>query len=218
MKTLLKAVAVALVSLTLFGCGGLDYVLMKTTQLFQGPPMTVPKFSLEGRNVVILVDAGNQDLLEQQPQMRYKMARIVAAELESKHAAQTIVSPREVVTATQADPDFSNRSTVEIGKRFKADTVLHIVVRTYAIRPTTGTDTFSGRIDIGLRVIDVTEARQVFPGLERFHFVDVRSPTGISADSAVRAEDKLLEGLALKVGQVFVEYEVDSLPRTNEVK
>ena len=170
------------------------------------------------RNVVVLVDAGNQDLVEQQPQMRYKMARIIVAELESKHAAKALVSPREVVTATQADPDFSNRSTVEIGKRFKADTVLHLVVRTYAIRPTTGTDTFSGRIDIGLRVIDVTEARQVFPGLERFHFVDVRSPTGISADSASRAEDKLLEGLALKVGQVFVEYEVDSLPRTNEVK
>lgn len=218
MKTLLKAVAVALVSLSLFGCGGLDYILMKTTQLFQGPPMTVPKFSLEGRNVIILVDAGNQDLVEQHPQMRYKMARVVAAELESKRAARSLVSPREVVTATQADPDFNRRSTVEIGKQFNADTVLHIVVRTYAVRPTTGTDTFSGRIDIGLRVIDVAKARQVFPGLERFHFVDVRSPTGITADSATRAEDKLLDGLALKVGQVFAEYEVDSLPRTGEVK
>jgi len=218
MKTLLKTVAVALVSLTLFGCGGLDDVLMKATQLFQGPPMTVPRFSLEGRSVVVLVDAGNQDLVEQHPQMRYKMARIVVAELESTRAAQAIISPREVAAATQTDPDFSSRSTVEIGKHFEVDMVLHIVVRTYAIRPTTGTDTFSGRIDIGLRVIDVTEARQVYPGLERFHFLDVHSPTGISADSASRAEDKLLEGLALKVGQVFAEYEVESLPRADEVK
>jgi hypothetical protein len=217
MKRTLRFAAVALLAIALFGCGPIDFFVMKTTQLFQGPPKTKPAFGLEGKTVVILVDAGNQDLLEVYPTVRYRVAQAVAQELDRQRAAARIVSPRDVMTLSQTDQDFNRKSAVEIGRHFEVDTVVHLVIQNYQLAAAVAGESYNGQADLGLRVIDVAAAAQVFPDLERLHPVGVRSDTGITGDRA-EVERKLLDALALKVGQVFAAYEVDALPRKAEVK
>jgi len=218
MKTILKAVGVLLLALTMLGCGALNFLVQKTVTLFSPPPKTQPLYSLSGKNIVILVDAATQELADRYPQMTYRIARSLAAELSERRAAASIISPRDVVTYAQKEPEFRNKSAVAIGRNFKVDLVVHLIVQGYHLSGAAGGDSFNGMADIGLRVIDVHEKRQVFPDMERLHMVEVRSPTGITAGSRPTAEKALLDGLTLKISRAFVAYELEELPRKAEVK
>lgn len=211
-------IAAGLLAISLSGCEALGLVLGKTAEVVQGPPKTTPSFSLQGKNLVILVDVANQDLLEVYPTIRYRVAMAVAQELGRKRAASSITSPRDLMTYAQTEPDYSRKSAVEIGKHFGADTVLHLVVESYGLGRAAGAENFSGLAEVGLRVIDLAKAAQVYPDTDRFQVLSVKSSTGITAETPSQAEAKILDALALKVGQLFVEYEVESLPRKPEVK
>jgi hypothetical protein len=218
MKPLLRFVAAAMMALTLLGCGGLDYLLSKTFAVFQPPPKTTPLYSLEGQRIVLLVDVANQDLAERRPVLTYKVAKALAAELNRERAAASIVSPRDLVTYAQKEPDFARKSAVEIGRQFQADLVLHVIIQGYGLQAAAGVDSFNGAAEVGIRVIDVEAARQAFPDMQQLHLVAVRSATGIQADGLMQAEKAVLDALALKIGQVFVAYEIEALPRKAQVK
>jgi len=218
MRTILKGAGLLLLALTMIGCGPLNFLVVKTVALFSPPPKTQPLYSLEGKSIVVLVDAANQDLADSHPQMTYKVARAVAGELSDRRAAASIVSPRDVVTYAQSEPDFRRKSAVAIGTNFNVDLVVHVIVQTYHLAGAAASDTYSGMAGVGLRVIDVQGRRQAFPDMERLHLVEVRSGTGITAGSLAGAEKTLLDALALKVAQVFTAYELDELPKKAEVK
>lgn len=217
-KALLRYVALGLLVLSLLGCGPCNYAAEKMFLLFGPTPKTRPAFSLEGKSILILVDVGNQDLADDYPLLTYQVAKIVAAELSDRRAAASIVSPRDLVTYAQREPDYRRKSAVEIGEAFNVQQVLHVVVQSYALEAAAGGDSYNGMTDVGLRVIDVAAKQQVFPDMETLHFLEVKSPMGITADSQEAAERILLDGLALKVGQVFVAYDLDSLPKKPQVK
>lgn len=211
-------IALTLLSALLSGCDAVGVLFSKTGAVMQGEPKTKTSFSLEGKSLVILVDVANQDLLETYPAIRYRVAMAVAQELGRKRAAASIASPRDLMTYAQTEPDYNRKSAVEIGKHFGADTVLHVVVENYGLSRAAGSESFSGMAEVGLRVIDVAKAAQAYPDTDRFHSLEVKSKTGISAENTGQAETKVFDALALKISMLFVTYEVDSLPRKPEVE
>ena len=218
MRTILKGAGLLLLALTMIGCGPLNFLVEKTVALFTPPPKTRPLYSLEGKSIVVLVDAASQDLADSHPQMTYRVARAVAGELSARRAAASIVSPRDVLTYSQSEPDFRTKSAVAVGANFNVDLVVHVIVQTYHVAGAAAGDTYSAMAGVGLRVIGVQDRRQVFPDMERLHLVEVRSGTGVTASSLAAAEQTLLDALALKVAQVFTAYELDELPRKAEIK
>jgi len=206
-----------LLAATLSGCNVLDVVLAKGAAVAEGDPKTKPLFSLQGRHVVILVDAANQELLDRYPTVRYRLGAAVAQELGRVRAAATIVNPRDLMTYAQTEPEYDRLSAVEIGRHFQADTVLHLVITRYDVEQAAGVETFAGQAEVDLRVIDVPKAEQIFPGLGRFHTLSAKSKTGITAENASQAEGKIIDALALKVSLVFVEYKTEDLPRRPDV-
>jgi hypothetical protein len=218
MRNAALVLLLALAAPTLGGCSALSYMTEMTFRVFTPPPTTTPLFSLDGKNVLILVDTGRQELDEAQPRLKYEVAKALANELGGKHAAWSFVNPLDLEVFSKSHSDYSRLSVVEIGQSFKVDWVLHVIVEDYHLEATAAAENYVGLAVVGLRVIDVKTGEQLFPNLNGEQLVEARSPTVIAA-SSIRAAEKILnEGLALNVGKVFVPYVIEKLPMRPEVK
>ncbi|MBN2581486.1 MAG: hypothetical protein JXL80_00350 [Planctomycetes bacterium] len=218
MKRLTLIVVLAAALPTLGGCSFIDYMLVQTAKVFSPPPKTTPAYRLDGKNILILVDPASQDLLASSPRMPYAMARAIAQELSDHKAARSIVNPIDVVSYAQSEPLYAQMSVVDVGKAFKVDEVVQIIVTEYGLESTTGSDQYMGRVAIDLRVISVKKAKQVYPAMGQSQTIEARSSSGITAATRVEAEKTVMEGLAYKVGMVFAPYLVEERPMRSEVK
>jgi len=210
--------AVGVVATSLAGCSGLDYMMAQTAKVFTPPPKTTPAYRLDGKDVLILVDPASQSLLARSPRLPYVMARAVAQELSNRKDARTIVNPLDVESFAQNEPNYAAMTVVDIGKAFRVDEVVQIGVTQYDLTPTTGSDQYAGHVAIDLCVIDVKKGQQAYPAAGRSQTIEAGSAAGITASSRGDAEKILLDGLARKVGMVFVPYLIDERPMRAEVK
>jgi len=200
------------------GCSILSFVVEKTFSVVTPPPRTQPACSLAGKSVLILVDAAAAEMADQQPQLTNRVALALARELDAKRAAAAIINPQDLAVYAQRDPDYSRKTVVEIGRDFKVDLVVDVIVQSYVLTKATAGDTFSGYAAVALRVVDVKRSRQLWPDMNQLHLLEVSSPAGITSESPPQAEKILLEGLARKVGMVFAAYDLESLPLNPQVK
>lgn len=207
-----------LVAAAATGCSTLGFLVEKTTRVVQGPPKTTPEYSIEGQHVLVLVDVGSTALETANPRLRYKVAQAIASELTEQKAAASVVSPRAVMMRTQMDPAFAGKSVAAVGREFDVDRVLHFVVEGYELERAVIGDSFNAYASLSLKIIDPETGEKVFPDSGGSKFVEVRSSTGIQKDTHRAAEQVLLDGLALKVGQLFVPYEINEMPLGPEVR
>ena len=219
-----RAALMMVLVLAATGLGGCDqsaigFFVQETGALFSAPAKTKPALSLEGKDVLLVVDAARRELTTEHPRLGLLTAAALVHELNAKAAARHITDPNELAVFARNRPkDYSQLSLVELGRQFKDDLVIHVVIEDYRLETNPGTDNFAALVAVSLRVIDVAKGDQIFPELGGEDDLDVRSEAGIAASSPQAAEKVLLDGLALKIAQLFVAYEVDKLPLHPEVK
>jgi hypothetical protein len=205
------------------GLGGCDqsavgFVVHEVAAVFTPPEKTKPALTLEGQDVLLVVDVARRDLATDQPRLTLLVAQSLAREMNAHQAARNITDPNELAAYARSRPvDYQQFSLVELGRRFKATRVVHIVLEDYRLAPAPG-DTFSASAAVTIRVIDVDKGVQILPEFEGETELDVHSAAGIAATSRQGAEKVLLDGLALKISQLFVSYEVDKLPLHPEIQ
>jgi hypothetical protein len=210
-----------LAATVLGGCGQSDvgYMVQMVGGLFSPPAKTKPVLSLEDKDVLLVVDVARRELATDHPRLALLVSEAVVRELRTKNAARRLVEPNELAAYARSHAnEFSQIPLVELGRQFKADLVIHLVIENYRLDPSAGTDSFAAAATVSLRVIDVAKGVQVYPELEGETEVEVRSAAGITAVSHQGAEKVLLDGLALKIAQLFVAYEVEKLPSHPEVQ
>ncbi len=173
-------------------------------------PIIEAEFEFTDQPVAIIVDDFQEHVYW--PEATAVLAKHVAEELKRVKAAQRIVAARRATRLRQANPDFDERSTREIGELLGADQVVAIEVRSFQATVDPAQAHSAALMSVAVKVINV---------LEKEHRSKVRlwpkSPDGklvradLSAADVMRAKDRkgiveaLTKSLAEEIAKNFYE-------------
>ncbi|MCA3003856.1 MAG: hypothetical protein IOD15_00670 [Phycisphaerales bacterium] len=203
----------ALAGLTLPGCNIVGPAIL----LVHGPEKAKAAYILpEARPTVVFID--DRENLMGTRAARDAMGKAADDALLKSKAATDVIQSRMTQVAVRSDRRDNLMTITEVGRAVKADVVIYVRVRSFALSQ--DGQSFSPLADLGIRVVDAVADEQLWPPKEadeREFLLAVRPRGGVTPLPANRAEDlqariNLAQAAGLAVAQVFYEHEVRERP------
>lgn len=207
-RALFVAWAVGLAAATQVGCGGTGgawlWWLTDPTEKIEA------EYTLGKGRLVILIDDDKGWLAD--PAIRPLLTEGLIEELGNNKANRNVVGHDELVRLRKKDPKFDRRGAREIGERLKADQVLHLNVREFALRHETVDPAYKGFFVIAVKVLDAhaTKAEDVrlWPRSVEGKLVEVTTDlhTGKGSGYDDQLTRRLCREMAVKIAQLFYDH------------
>jgi hypothetical protein len=179
-----------------------------------GPPEVEVKseYKLDPGRLAILIDDGKGWLAD--PAIRPLLTEELI-KLFAEHNVNHLVVPAEDITRLrQRDPQFERRGVREIGRRLKADRVLHLNVRKFTLHDETVAPAYKGRFEIAVKVIDTSAEKaedvRLWPSSGEGKVVEVTTElhTGKGESYNEQLTRRLCEEMADKIAKLFYDHKM----------
>ena len=197
------ALATCLIALlALSGCPPIAYLVAK----IHGPEKVDAEIILPTKKrTLVLVDS---------PGSREKLKRLLTMainkELISRDLVDKVVPYDEIVALRLANPRYNRMGASEVGKKLKAETVIHVHVTTFALKDNPQDVMWHGRIEVRVKVVAIP-LKRLWPLDRPAGFPVGPLLTDETIDLSQTYATKLTAILAIKmadsVGKLFYKHE-----------
>ncbi|MBN1436783.1 MAG: hypothetical protein JW936_06890 [Sedimentisphaerales bacterium] len=160
-RSALVILAVAAVSLSLSGCGGLGAFFGLFIQPLI-PPETIPaEHDMRQARLLIWIDDFSSE--QETPLLRRELTQKIGDMLIENEAVASVIPYSDVAYFRQIHPDFPQMSLAQIGAELQADQVLHFWVNSFAFHDEAGEDYYRINLTASLKIVDVATQQRVWP-------------------------------------------------------
>jgi len=205
-------------ALALGGCQPFAWLLVQTIGPFVPEDESEAEFNLQGKSVLILVDAKDPALASDNPRLESAMAEAIGKELQTHKACGPVVPAHSVDAARRAEPQFGEWSVVQVGKYFNVDYVLHVEVSDFHLKDNPGSNVYHGHCEAAIRIVSPESDQQVWPVLSAARLVVGDTQPDVESQERLEQETILVDGYAAKVAKLFYTLKKDDLPMRPKVK
>ena len=192
----LTVTAALLLALTASGCG----LLGATYNIFIHPLLpkkTIPaEHDMSEKIVLIWVDDVSAQRTEN-ARLRRELTGQMRDELLKHKAAQDIVAYNVIASFRNRHPELGELSPEQLGRRFEADEVLHIVIDEFQLRHEAGKGFYRGNLVCRCKVVEVSTGKRLWPVGPVTRAVSVTDE--LSHGEGQAFEDRMMRRLVAKV-------------------
>jgi len=163
-----------------------------------------PAFALPPEKTVLVFP---DDLIHpiSYPPVKRAVAEEVGRLLKENEVVADVVSYDRLVNLQQAEPQFNRWAISTVGKKLGADLVVYVNFQEFSLKDVSVGTLWRGRLGANVRVVDVHEARRIWPDESAGRAVSASEPTTDNASESYGAElaRKLAGQLAEEVAGLF---------------
>jgi len=202
--------AVGLIAMT--GCGPSFGAWLYTLNLVP-KEKSVAEYKLPKGPLLVLVD-DDQDLIHP-PTAREALVEALAKQLKEHQIADRITTNDELAKIRHSEPKFDQRGAREVGRLAKADTVLWLSVKQFALENDLDIAVTPATFAVALKVVDAQAERREDVRLwpldrEGKLMVITVSPQDIRAcKSLAEVHQKLADEMADKIAKLFYDFKIE---------
>ncbi len=194
MRRILHAMLWGVLPVLAGGCAAAAF----TTTLF--PPEKVPakyEFDVKSKLLVLVEDPRH---LADKTSLRTQLSEIMIQEFEDRGLVERVIPLHQLMNLAAASDNFHALSTAEVGKKLKADVVLYVEIKDFALRDDPNSPFWHGKLSTEIKVVSVKEGR-LWPKDLPEGYPPPRVDTGsVSGEGTLRYEQHLVQTMAEEMG------------------
>ena len=201
---LVRLCILLIAGLSIGGCGGMAWM----ASWF--PPDAVDALYDFPKDKTVLVLVDDPKGLGRDASIQLDLANALNDQFLKHKISKDVISQRQLLIEMARTPSFLQLSVPEVGKRMKADVVLHVKIEHFALKDNRQSPIWHGELGTTVRVMSVTEG-QLWPKdrYGGYAMPDINSPRESDDESNRMGEKitlKMAKEMADKIAKLFYKH------------